>query len=121
MSCIVYQTNKKTGEKYAYESISYWDKEKKQPRSKRKYIGKVDPATGEIIKSRKDPVSLPHGDTANDSADMERLQKELAQKDSLIESLRNDLRDLTVKYNQAVETIREISMLSDAFEEKPDV
>jgi hypothetical protein len=34
---------------YAYESISYWDKEKKQPRSKRKYLGKVDPETGDII------------------------------------------------------------------------
>ena len=28
MSCIVYQTNKKTGVTYAYESVSYWDKEK---------------------------------------------------------------------------------------------
>ena len=82
--CIVYQTNKKTGEKYAYKSISYWDKKKKQPRSKRKYIGKVDSITGEIIKSRKASASLPHGNTANDSADMERLHEELAQKDSLI-------------------------------------
>lgn len=29
MSSIVYQTNPSTGVKYAYESISYWDKEKK--------------------------------------------------------------------------------------------
>lgn len=49
MSCIVYQTDKKTGIKYAYESFSYWDKEKKQPRSKRKYLGPVDPDTNEII------------------------------------------------------------------------
>ncbi|GEM_PF-5535427 len=27
MSAIVYQTNKKTGIKYVYESQSYWDKE----------------------------------------------------------------------------------------------
>ena len=52
MACIVYQTDKKTGAKFAYESVSYWDKEKKQPRSKRKYLGKVDPETGEIIPSR---------------------------------------------------------------------
>ena len=121
MSCIVYQTNKKTGEKYAYESISYWDKEKKQPRSKRKYIGKVDPITGEIIQSRKDSASLPHADRADDNADMERLYQELAEKDSLIESLRNDLRILTDKYGQAVETIRKISVLAGTFEEKPDV
>ena len=53
MSCIVYQTDKRTGITYAYESISYWDKEKQQPRSKRKYIGKVDPVTKEIIPSQK--------------------------------------------------------------------
>jgi hypothetical protein len=33
---------------YAYESTSYWDKEKKQSRSTRKLIGIVDPETGEI-------------------------------------------------------------------------
>ena len=121
MSCIVYQINKKTGEKYAYESISYWDKEKKQPRSKRRYVGKVDPATGEIIKSRKDSAPLSHVDTPGDSADMERLQMELAGKDSLIESLRNDLSNLTAKYDEAVETIRKISALAGTFEEKPNV
>ena len=53
MSCIVYQVDKKTGVKYAYKSESYWDKEKQQPRSKRTYIGKVDPETGEIIPKEK--------------------------------------------------------------------
>lgn len=38
-----------SGVVYAYESISEWDPEKKQSRSKRKCIGKVDPNTGEII------------------------------------------------------------------------
>lgn len=33
MSCIVYQTDRR-GNRYAYESTSYWDKEKGQPRSK---------------------------------------------------------------------------------------
>ena len=37
MSSIIFQIDKKTGAKYAFESISYWDKDKKQPRSKRKY------------------------------------------------------------------------------------
>ncbi len=53
MAAIVFQTNKKTGITYAYESVSYWDKEKKQSRAKRKCIGKVDPRTGEIIPTRK--------------------------------------------------------------------
>jgi transposase len=49
---IVYHTNKKTGITYAYENKAYWDKEKKQSRSKRKLIGKVDPETGEIVPTR---------------------------------------------------------------------
>ena len=50
MASIVYWTNKKNGNVYAYSSESYWDKEKKAPRSRRTYLGRVDPETGEIIK-----------------------------------------------------------------------
>lgn len=53
MAAVVYQTNKKTGITYVYESISHWDKDKRQSRSKRKCIGRVDPGTGEIISTRK--------------------------------------------------------------------
>ena len=53
MAAIVYQTNKKTGVTYAYESISFWDKEKQQSRAKRKCIGRVDPETNKIIPTHK--------------------------------------------------------------------
>ena len=46
---IIKQTNKTTGITYVYESKSYWDPEKQQARSKRKLIGKIDPATGDIV------------------------------------------------------------------------
>lgn len=49
---IIYQTNKKTGITYAYDSEAYWDKEKQQSRAKRTLIGKVDPNTGEIVPTR---------------------------------------------------------------------
>lgn len=45
--------DKRTGTTYVYESESYWDKEKKQPRSRRKLIGKLDDETGEIIPTGK--------------------------------------------------------------------
>ena len=48
---IVYQTDKRSGITYAYESKAYWDSEKKQSRSKRTLIGRVDPETGEDRKS----------------------------------------------------------------------
>ena len=53
MAAIVFQTNKKTGIIYAYESISYWDKDKQHSRAKRKCIGRVDPETREIVPTRK--------------------------------------------------------------------
>ena len=59
MAAIVFQTNKETGITYAYESVSYWDKEKQQSRARRKLIGKVDQETGEIVPTRK---SLPSED-----------------------------------------------------------
>jgi len=46
---VVYQTDKRSGITYAYQSISYWDKTKKQSRAKRTLIGRVDSVTGEIV------------------------------------------------------------------------
>ena len=42
------QVDKRTGITYAYESISYWNKEKKQSRAKRRLIGRVNDK-GEIV------------------------------------------------------------------------
>ncbi len=50
---IVKVYNKKAGVTYVYESESYWDKEKKQPRNRRKLIGKINPTTGEIVPTGK--------------------------------------------------------------------
>ena len=49
---IVTQTDKRTGITYAYETQYYWDKEKQQSRAKRVCVGKVDPATNEIVPTR---------------------------------------------------------------------
>ena len=59
MPAIVHQTDKRTGITYAYESISYWDKDKQQSRAKRHLIGRVDPATGQIIPTRGKNVITP--------------------------------------------------------------
>ena len=49
MSSIIKAYDKRSGNTYFYESESYWDKEKQQPRSRRKLIGKLDPTTGEMV------------------------------------------------------------------------
>lgn len=46
---IVKQLDKRSGITYAYESKSFWDKEKKQSRCTRTLIGRVDPSSGEIL------------------------------------------------------------------------
>ena len=45
----VYVKNKSNGTTYVYESESYWVPELGQSRSRRKLLGKLDPATGEIV------------------------------------------------------------------------
>lgn len=49
---VITQTDKRSGITYAYETEYYWDKTKKQSRSKRVCIGKVDPISGEIVPTR---------------------------------------------------------------------
>ena len=46
---IIYQKDKRSGITYAYENKAWWDKEKKQSRSKRRLIGRLDEMTGEIV------------------------------------------------------------------------
>lgn len=112
MSCIVYQTDKKTGVKYAYESVSFWDKDKQQPRSKRKYLGKVDPVTGEIIKSRKNSVDGYDQDMIND------LKNELLQKDMQIKKLTEDLVSARKEIDSFKKVISKIASLTASLSEK---
>ncbi len=50
---------------YVYEANNYWDKEKKQSRQKRTYLGRKNPETGEIIPTQKDPVPRSFRDYGN--------------------------------------------------------
>jgi hypothetical protein len=49
MAAIVYQKDKRSGLTYAYQSVSYWDTEKKCSRAHRTLIGRVDKETGQIV------------------------------------------------------------------------
>ena len=107
MSCIVYQTNKKTGVKYAYESISYWDKEKQQPRSKRKYIGRVDPITGEIIR-KDDEKNSAEKEPAQVSDELSELYAALKKKDDEISELTMELIKSREAYDKLANSVRSI-------------
>ena len=48
MASYVYVKNP-NGTTYAYKNVSYWDKEDKKTKHRRKCVGKIDPNTKEII------------------------------------------------------------------------
>ena len=104
---IVKQYHKDTDTTYVYESISYWDEEKKQSRSKRRVIGKLDPETGEIIptgkrgRKAKEGVSAPAGENTElthlyeeGQARIKELSLEVNRKDLEIASLTKEIRQL---------------------------
>lgn len=110
MSCIVYQVNKKTGIKYAYESISYWDKEKQQPRSKRKYLGRVDSDTGEIIRENKGDNSAEKTKKDNGLGELNKLREELENKDKRISELTAQLEYANKKNDELSDAVRKLRL-----------
>ena len=90
---IVKLKDKRTGTTYVYESESYWDKEKKQSRSKRKLIGKIDPVTGEMVPTSSKGRPRKTEDAENYKELYEKAQKELAGKEKRIAELEDMIRD----------------------------
>ena len=75
---ITYNKDKRSGLTYAYETSYVWDKEKKQSRSKRTLIGRVDEATGKIVPTdgrgrKRSPNYVP----AEDEYEMPKTMKDL--------------------------------------------
>ena len=100
---IIYQTDKRSGITYAYESKSYWDKETKMPRCRRTLIGRVDPETGEIRSTdgrcRKNSPYQKNEPTA-DERFLERL------KGMKVSELKKEIIRLEKELEQAKERIR---------------
>ncbi len=69
-----------SGTLYAYEQISEWDPVRRQSRSKRKLLGRVDEETGEIIKTmRKQKTKTDDGAPREKTrSDFEALYKDAA-------------------------------------------
>ena len=91
---IIDSYNKKRGVTYVYDSFSYWDKELKQPRSRRRLLGRRDPDTGELVPTRKprSMVTPAKADCGTDYATLYRQSQEiLRDKDALILRLRREL------------------------------
>ena len=95
---VIYQHDKRSGITYAYESHSYWDKEKKMTRAKRKLIGRLNKETGEIVptdgRNRDEKLQEPVDEEPNYKALYERLLKKHAAQEALMTTLKEELKKL---------------------------
>ena len=107
MSCRINQLNKKTGITYVYESVSYWDKEKKQPRNKKVCVGRLD-SNGIFIPSTRlapeqaavrDPVVTASAEIIGSSIILDTITKQLGLEGMLKASFPKEYRQiLTMAY-----------------------
>lgn len=100
MATIVKHFDKKTGKTRVYESTPHYDPVSKQSRPKRKYLGTIDPETGQLI-----PSSGRRGRTASTQNDADsrpvesvekiaELRKIISEKDSRIAALTSEVESL---------------------------
>lgn len=103
--------DKRTGTTYVYESESYWDKDKKQPRNKRTLIGKIDEETGEIIPT--DGRGRKRKNTAEKDSSNEALiseyRRQLEEKDASIKQLTAENQQLKKNLSAVLESLRKIT------------
>ena len=108
---IVKLKDKRTGTTYVYESESYWDKEKKQPRSRRKLIGKLDEKTGEIIptgKSGRRKGASEQKEEAGAPEPITEYIKVIEEKDALIRDLKAENKALNKERQEILQTLNEL-------------
>ena len=115
---IVRYTNKKTGVVTLYESTSYYDPVTKQSRPKRKYLGKEDPETGELIPSsgkrgrkkseQETTLSAKEKQEQRYKLKYDKLLKECADKDERIKQLEHENKRLNFCLINLKDTITEM-------------
>ena len=118
MSSIVYYRNSKTNRTYAYEVEAKWNSEKGYSVPKRKYLGRVDPVTNEIIPSTGKPgrptKPKPIGnDSAENVSRENELEQKLADCSRIIMELKQEISRLKKKDEQEKQTLKKISQLVD--------
>lgn len=112
---IIKQLNKKTGITYVYESHSYRDKDTKQPKSRRKLIGRIDDATGDIIptRSRKKPNVLTTSSGKRDNITTKNCETSVSmsiiqEKDAIITEQRRQISSLLKEKAELAEKLEEL-------------
>lgn len=111
-----------SGVTYAYESTAQWDPDKKQSRPVRKYLGRVDPETGEIIQTKgkrgrpkKEGTAKPEA-VSGDSADYEALYRKcsssLKSAEESLSRLEQENKDLQAANRQLMKALSSIYQMA---------
>lgn len=115
---IIKQYHKDTNTTYVYESISYWDAEKQQSRSKRRVIGKLDPETGEIVPTgkrgrRKDPAPKAPAEATLAQDGLEALQSQIRQQQIEISTLKEQASSLAEENRRLRASLSKAGILAE--------
>jgi hypothetical protein len=116
---VIKQYHKETDTTYVYDSQSYWDAEKGQSRSKRRLIGKLDPATGEIIPTGKRGRNKTEKETLNTnsydegSRVNEADQKLILEQQMTIQALNTKVSTLEQEIRMYQAALQKISQLAE--------
>ena len=91
---------------YAYETTYVWDKEKKQSRSKRTLIGRLDEVTGEIVPTdgrgkKRSPNYVPSEDEYQMPTTVKELKSEVLRLLEENKMLRDKVNTLTKKLKKS--------------------
>lgn len=117
---IVKQYHKDTNTVYVYDSQYYYDKEKKQSRSKRKLIGKIDEETGQIIptgkrgRKKKTPAAYDtrSADAVADNSELQELRLKAEEQENENILLRIHMESMEKRYRKLLaekdDTVREL-------------
>ena len=100
---------------YVFESEDYWDPEKKQARSRRRCIGKLDPATGEIVptgnrgRKKKGEHSIPSAESEGDgNGTLLKARQEIENLKKQVKDLEKELEITSAKNARLSAALREI-------------
>ncbi len=103
MACIVYSTDRKTGNVYAYTSESHRDPETKKVKTTKSYLGRVDPVTKEIIPKAENGKRIRTVSTKQREDIVSEVRKEVDKLTAELESVKNELSRVSAQLKDHLE------------------
>ena len=116
MSSIVYHTDSKTGNKYAYESKSYRDPVTKKVKTKKTYLGRVDPVTDAIIPKAESGKRNRHPSTRQIQQVSEETAKQIADLSNEVSVLKSTISSLNSQLKAKEEFVQTILKASAKYQ-----